>query len=146
MVHGVTAGALAFELALALLAAIVLSGLLVVLSRAVAIGFAALCLVLFLPALAAAALLGGLDGTAGLVVAVMPLLLWAWLRLPAGQWRTARALNGSVLRVAGVLVVPALAPFLGAALLLGAAVLGLHWRFATHPAPFVLPDPVTATG
>ena len=111
-----------------------------------AVGVAALCLIAFLPGLAAAALLGGLVGTAGLVVAIMPLLLWAWFRLPGGQWQTARALNGSFLRVTGVLVLPALLPFLCAALLLGVAVLGLHWRFETHPAPLVLPDPVTATG
>jgi hypothetical protein len=146
IVHGVTAGALGFELAIALLAATGLSGLLAGLSRAAALAVAALCLVFFLPALAAAALLGAVSGTAGLIVAMMPLLAWAWLRLPAGQWRTARALNGSVVRVVRVLVAPVLAPFLCAALLLGVAVLGLRWRLESHPAPLVLPDPVTATG
>ena len=146
VVHGVTVVALGLQLAIAVLVAVVLSGLVAGLSRAAALGAAALCLVLFLPALAVAALLGPAAGTAGLVVAMMPLLVWAWLRLPAGQWRTARALNGSVVRVTRVLVAPALAPFLCAALLLGVAVLGLRWRLESHPAPIVLPDPVTATG
>ena len=101
---------------------------------------------LVLPALLGALLLDPGQGGLALAVAMLPILAWGWRRVPAGQWRTARSLGGSRLRIVRTLVAPTLAPFLLAAVILGMGVVGVRWRLDRHPAPIFLPDPVTATG
>ncbi len=101
---------------------------------------------LFLPALVVALLFGPVDRTIALIVATLPILGWGWRRMPARQWSTARALGGSRLLVARALILPSLAPFLLAALVLGGAIVGLRARLDRHPARIFLPDPVPATG
>ena len=144
--HDATVARLAIELSLAIAGATLVSGLIARWRWPWFLGAVIGAVGLFVPALVAALLLGRTAGTTALIVALLPILAWGWRRMPAGQWRTARRLGGSRLLIARVLIVPSLAPFLLAAILLGGAVLGLRWRLETHPAPITLPDPVTATG
>ena len=144
--HGSSAAGLAAQVSVAVALSTLVSG---VLARCPPLVFMAVVVVaigLFLPAAVVAVLLGRILGTAALAVLVLPVLAWGWRRQPAGLWRTARGLGGSRLLVTRALIVPSLAPFLVAALLLGAALMAVRWRLDSHRPPIILPDPVTATG
>ncbi len=146
--HAPITAELGAELAIAIALSSVVAG---VVSRWPQPAFLAVVVVaagLFLPSLGFAVLSGPIMGTASISVAVLPLLAWGWRRMPRGTWRTARALGGSGLTVFRVLVLPALAPFLLCALLIGGSLMAMRWRLdrPSHPAVIYVPDPVTGTG
>ncbi len=144
--HGSSIAALGLELLLALATATLLSWVVAGWAWPLFLAVVMVAVALVLPASAACLILGRVAGTAALGLVLLPVMAWGWRRLPARQWRTARALGGSPLLIARVLVMPSLAPFLLVAILLGVAILSVRWRLDSHPAPLMLPDPTTATG
>ena len=144
--HGSSLPGLVAELLLAIAGATLVAAVLARWPAVAFMGVVSVALVAFLPAALAAILLGPADATAALLLACLPILSWGWRRLPARMWKTARELGGSRLLVARALILPSLAPFLAAALLLGVALMAIRWQLDSHPKPFYLPDPVGATG
>ena len=81
---------------------------------------------------------------AALAVVLLPLFAGAMARLPPGEWATARRLGASPPLILRRLVLPALLPFLLAALLAG-GLLVAH-RPGPPPRPLLLPYPTSETG
>lgn len=98
---------------------------LVRLPRAVFLGVMFAAVLLLLPAAAASVLLRAPWRVPALALVMLPALGWGAARAANGEVAAARRLGASRRMIAARLVIPALAPFVILALLLGAGILGL---------------------